>query len=596
MDWQAFLSAIGEVSITYVWIPLGLWTLAAIPLFLLTRRLGKAAPRIHYLSCLTLLIALPAGLIAMPWTTTWTTTMLAPVAQPVQKLVSSPSPPPLPERLSSPSGTTSDANTTTSGTEPNTVAAKPALLTQAIESYPAFIGALTLLALLASIFGLLNTGFQWLKLHPFVTRFARVAHPEAVAQIKQTAKQLRILRPIKFKIAPAHIAPFTYGFARPSVVVPANILEEKQALRTALYHELIHVKRNDYGTGLMAHFLTACFVFHPMVWLLSRHIATYRELACDKALLRQSDISPADYAKLLLRFNRHNRLRYAISMSRPSSNLKQRVQFMADYPNSPRYYERRWAKSMLLCLGILLPVVVMSCSEQPITTGLTLSHPSTGALEELGLTMQVADGWRLADTSRTTAGSSWERGYERWPENIRDVYLRQMPKPKIPEELTYGTNYYQYTDILTAEDIYDISYGRKTEFYKFELSIELRGKRNPIALELWKEGKCMYSDSPAPQVCTRTRNFNRMSEEALPFEANSGYWLESDFHYSNDNNGDPLTTPWLSYHFYVVRENRAYKIRFRAMANAPDKAHLITEKSVLRDPAIAEMLASIRFE
>ena len=63
-------------------------------------------------------------------------------------------------------------------------------------------------------------------------------------------------------------------------------------------HELEHVRRSDWLTQVVARALTACYWFHPLVWLLNRAFTLEAERACDDAVLRRAE--PIAYATQLV--------------------------------------------------------------------------------------------------------------------------------------------------------------------------------------------------------------------------------------------------------------------------------------------------------
>ena len=63
------------------------------------------------------------------------------------------------------------------------------------------------------------------------------------------------------------------------------------------------------------------------------------------------------------------------------------------------------------------------------------------------------------------------------------------------------------------------------------------------------------------------------------------------------NHGYPekKKTKQLIYSFYVVKNNKSYRILLSGFATDPMKAGLIEENALLSDESIADMLSSIRF-
>ena len=92
----------------------------------------------------------------------------------------------------------------------------------------------------------------------------------------------------------------TVGILRPIVLYPvmlANQLSAEEA-ELILLHELAHLRRYDHLTIYAQQLLRALLFFHPTAHLLSRHIDTAREYACDDLVVAGS--SRKAYAKTLL--------------------------------------------------------------------------------------------------------------------------------------------------------------------------------------------------------------------------------------------------------------------------------------------------------
>lgn len=94
--------------------------------------------------------------------------------------------------------------------------------------------------------------------------------------------------------------PAAIGLSDPIVVLPKWALEEMSAdeLKQILLHELAHLRRRDDWTNLAQRIVKALFFFHPAVWWIERRISLEREMACDDAVLAETN-QPRAYAKCL---------------------------------------------------------------------------------------------------------------------------------------------------------------------------------------------------------------------------------------------------------------------------------------------------------
>ena len=66
MDWIALLSELGHLSLSAFWLPLLVWTVAALPFYVGLGLWSRAHPLVRYHGYLALLLALPLGFILTP--------------------------------------------------------------------------------------------------------------------------------------------------------------------------------------------------------------------------------------------------------------------------------------------------------------------------------------------------------------------------------------------------------------------------------------------------------------------------------------------------------------------------------------------------
>ena len=96
--------------------------------------------------------------------------------------------------------------------------------------------------------------------------------------------------------------PVTFGVRRSTVLLPARWCELDPASRTAiLYHELLHVRRNDWAFHLAEEIVRATVWFHPAIWWLIAEIRLAREQVVDRLVVGLTG-APKSYAEVLLAF------------------------------------------------------------------------------------------------------------------------------------------------------------------------------------------------------------------------------------------------------------------------------------------------------
>jgi len=151
---------------------------------------------------------------------------------------------------------------------------------------------------------------------------------------KELALQLGIETPVRILAAGGRVMPMTWGWRRPSVLLPSNFhLWSKERQEMTLLHELAHIKRGDWLLQTLARALGAVLWFHPMVWLAIKRMRIEADCACDDMVLA-AGAKASGYAGHLVEAahefrNRGSQSWAALAMARPSS-LDRRVMYILD--------------------------------------------------------------------------------------------------------------------------------------------------------------------------------------------------------------------------------------------------------------------------
>jgi TonB family protein len=77
--------------------------------------------------------------------------------------------------------------------------------------------------------------------------------------------------------------PVAIGFARPAVVLPADLVArlDADALDAVITHEIAHLRRYDVWTNAIARIVQALLALNPAAWFVMRRLSVEREIACD---------------------------------------------------------------------------------------------------------------------------------------------------------------------------------------------------------------------------------------------------------------------------------------------------------------------------
>ena len=190
------------------------------------------------------------------------------------------------------------------------------------------------------------------------------------------ANSLQIRRPVRLlESASSAAIPFTFGFWRPTILLPSRASDWSQERRCiVLSHELAHIARGDWLLQICAELSRAIYWFHPLAWNAAAAVRHESERACDDIVLT-SGIAAEDYAAELLDLarkltNAPTRICPALAIAR-TTNLKRRFAAMLN-PSLDRRSSRRsklFVSIFAICL--LLPLAAVRLPAQNVAGNFT---------------------------------------------------------------------------------------------------------------------------------------------------------------------------------------------------------------------------------
>ncbi|OZC01866.1 TonB family protein [Rubricoccus marinus] len=330
------LVEMGAWALPALWLPVAVWTLAA----LTTEAALRLRPRTHPVVALgvrrAMLWALPVGVLAA---------LALPGLLPAEAA----------ERVAAFTPTPLALPTLTVGGAPE--AAGPAA-TSPVPLAPMLAGlALVAAALVAIVrLGVLARSLWRLR------HLAGETTPDAgvQAQADHLARLSGVHRAVRAVTTATPTVPYTYGWRRPVVVVPAELTSEPARLRLVLAHEIAHVARGDFASGVAERAAVALFSWHPLMGALAGRIDLDRERATDAAVLASRPEERRDYADLLLSFSRLSSPSLALGAARGSRSLTSRITTMQSLPLSPARLRRLGRAAQALALTLFLGAVALA--------------------------------------------------------------------------------------------------------------------------------------------------------------------------------------------------------------------------------------------
>ncbi|WP_286755007.1 M56 family metallopeptidase [Roseivirga sp. UBA838] len=102
---------------------------------------------------------------------------------------------------------------------------------------------------------------------------------------------LGIKKPLQIKCSSWIKSPVILGFTRPTVLFPIGLIEglSTEEVEAILYHELAHLKRNDFVINIIINVLQIVFFYHPAYWWMKSQLDNEREYATDELALKYSE-------------------------------------------------------------------------------------------------------------------------------------------------------------------------------------------------------------------------------------------------------------------------------------------------------------------
>ena len=168
-------------------------------------------------------------------------------------------------------------------------------------------------------------------------------------------------------IASERIAsPLSWGVAPGFIVVDPASLEERQAARAILAHELAHLRRQDWIFLILSRLALAVFWFNPLVWRLHAVLAEHSEETADAIALETVDRTL--YARTLVRLAAHPTARLAgpqpaTAMAASARTLKTRIAHIMT-TNAARRRPLTVALSVVALAAVATPLAALGLTHQ----------------------------------------------------------------------------------------------------------------------------------------------------------------------------------------------------------------------------------------
>lgn len=149
-------------------------------------------------------------------------------------------------------------------------------------------------------FGLLRFVQSWLAAQRLAaTSRETTLPPEGADALKNYSRKIGAKLP-QLRESSEVQGPLIVGAATPILILPANFIHHTEdEIRAALFHELAHVRRQDYLVNLLCRIAALPVAWHPATYAIQKRISGTREMACD-AMAAEEMRSEGVYARCLV--------------------------------------------------------------------------------------------------------------------------------------------------------------------------------------------------------------------------------------------------------------------------------------------------------
>lgn len=149
-------------------------------------------------------------------------------------------------------------------------------------------------------------------------------------------------------------SPLLVGIVKPRLYLPAHWSSwSPEELRGVVAHELAHRDNRDIWVLIFQAIAMALFCINPLVWLLNRRLTFLRELRCDEAVLRKTDLTPAEYGRLLFGFVDRRPAMSALYFNERGTALKKRLEYVLNFKED-NVKRSRWQLAIPILIGLAI--------------------------------------------------------------------------------------------------------------------------------------------------------------------------------------------------------------------------------------------------
>lgn len=179
-------------------------------------------------------------------------------------------------------------------------------------------------------------------------------------QFLELKEQCGIRRPVRLRLSAVLPSPVMLGYLKPVVLLPLSLVSrlDPQQVEAVLWHELAHIRRNDYFWNILQMVMEMLLFFNPVAWWISALIRDEREHCCDDYVLRRTRQS-LPYAQALLALEEYRLAGYNAAMAfsgRKKTSLLNRIKRITTMKQ-----DRKNSQKLLATVTVLVLLAATVC-------------------------------------------------------------------------------------------------------------------------------------------------------------------------------------------------------------------------------------------
>lgn len=185
------------------------------------------------------------------------------------------------------------------------------------------------------------------------------ATSEEIAALAELSDSKR--KPLLIKSSLAQ-TPMLIGIIKPTIILPNKSYSEI-SLKYILLHELTHHRRYDIIVKWLSVVANALHWFNPAVYLVRREIGKMCELACDEAVIRNSDInSKQEYGNTIISVAAERKLPKTVLSTTMNEDKKVLKERLGSIKTSKKTTKTKVVISAVLLVAVLCTAVILGAS------------------------------------------------------------------------------------------------------------------------------------------------------------------------------------------------------------------------------------------